>query len=412
MNALNVSPRLTVFVLIALLAGCDRGPTELRLVAPSSDLDYEIVSDLAATLNEGSEFRLVISDEQEPGEAALDKILAGEADLALVSNYLPFRENVATIMPVYPSVLHIAYREGRDASNGFTLLENATVFAGAEGSASRLMFERIADRIGLSADRYSFVENTTLSENQDLDIAVIFAPISPQRRSELVGFNLYSFGTPADIGTGTLIDAATLLNPPLRAFIIPASTYGAANADPVVTVAVDKILVARHDLSPSIVYDLVNAVRRARPALAANRPGLFDRLGDSFDVSKSTFVLHPGTQNFLQRDEPTIYERYSGVAEVVVTLMIGIISASFALFRIIKIRRKNRIDEYYSAALAIRDKLTASQSEDDVYLAVEEIQALQDKAFAQLVDEKLAADESFRIFMSLSNDILDQAGKR
>ena len=45
-------------------------------------------------------------------------------------------------------------------------------------------------------------------------------------------------------------------------------------------------------------------------------------------------------------------------------------------------------------------------------LAVEEIQALQDKAFAQLVDEKLAADESFRIFMSLSNDILDQAGKR
>ena len=45
-----------------------------------------------------------------------------------------------------------------------------------------------------------------------------------------------------------------------------------------------------------------------------------------------------------------------------------------------------------------------------VYNAAE--QALQDKAFAQLVDEKLAADESFRIFMSLSNDILDQAGKR
>lgn len=412
MNALKYLPRLTAIAAIALLAGCERGPTELRLVAPSSDLDFEIVTDLAATLNEGSEFRLVIGDEQQPGEVALDKILAGEADLALVSNYLPFREHVATVMPVYPSVLHIAYREGRDASDGFTLLDNAKVFAGAEGSASRLMFERIADRIGLNADQYSYVENTTLSEDPELDIAVIFAPVSPQRRTELAGFNLYSFGTPADIGTGSIIDAATLLNPPLRAFVIPASTYGAANTDPVVTVAVDKILVARHDLSPSVVYDLVNAVRRARPALAANRPGLFDRLGDSFDVSKSTFVLHSGTQNFLQRDEPTIYERYSGVAEVVVTLMIGVISASFALFRIIKIKRKNRIDEFYSAALAIRDKLTASQSEDDVYLAVEEIQALQDKAFAQLVDEKLAADESFRIFMSLSNDILDQAGKR
>ena len=366
MNALNYLPRLTAVALLALLTGCERGPTELRLVAPSSALDYEIVGDLAATLNEGSEFRIVISDEQQPGEVALDMLLAGEADIALVSNYLPFREQVATIMPVYPSVLHIAYREGRDASNGFILLDNAKVYAGAEGSASRLMFERIADRLGLGADRYSYVESNTSSDNPEFDIAVIFAPVSPQRRTELAGFSLYSFGTPADIGTGTIIDAATLLNPPLRAFVIPASTYGATNVDPVVTVAVDKILVARQDLSPSVVYDLVNAVRRARPAMSANRPGLFDRLGDSFDVSKSTFVLHSGTQNFLQRDEPTIYERYSGVAEVVVTLMIGVISASFALFRIIKIKRKNRIDEFYSAALAIRDKLTASQSEDDV----------------------------------------------
>ena len=412
MKASKDLPQLTVLALLAMLAGCDRDRIELRLVAPSSDLDHEIVSNLAATLNEGTEFRLVIGDEQKPGEIALDEILAGEADLALVSNYLPFRDNVAMIMPVYPSVLHIAYREGRDAGNALTLLENARVYAGEEGSASRLMFERIVARIGLSANGFSYVETDTLAENPNLDIAVIFAPISPQRQAELAGFNLFSFGTPADIGTGALVDAATLLNPPLRAFVIPATTYGATNTGPVVTVAVDKVLVARHDLSPSVVYDLINAVRRARPALSANRPGLFDRLGDSFDVSKSTFVLHSGTQDFLQRDEPTIYERYSGVAEVVVTLMIGVISASFALFRIIKIKRKNRIDKFYSAALAIRDKLTASQSEDEVYLAVEEMQALQDEAFAQLVDEKLAADESFRIFMSLSNDILDLAGKR
>lgn len=409
MNLLKIAPRILLLWLAAALYACDRGPVELRLVAPSSDLDYEIVTDLAATLNEGSEFRLHISAEQLPGEAALDQILAGKADLALVSNFLPYRERVATVMPVYPSILHIAYRDGRDTTNGFTLLNNASVYSGAEGSASRLMFERIADRIGLPPDQFTYVDSSAVG---DADIAIIFAPISPQRRTELTGFMLYSFGTPADIGTGSIVDAAALLNPPLRPFVIPASTYGAANTDPVVTVAVDKLLVARHDLDPSVVYDLVNAVRRARPAMSASRPGVFDQLGDSFDVSKSTYVLHAGTQDFLQRDEPTVYERYSGVAEVVVTLMIGIISASFALFRILKIRRKNRIDEFYSAALKIRDRLTESEAEEDVYLAIEQIQALQDKAFAQLVDEKLAADESFRIFITLSNDILDQAGKR
>jgi hypothetical protein len=37
-----------------------------------------------------------------------------------------------------------------------------------------------------------------------------------------------------------------------------------------------------------------------------------------------------------------------------------------------------------------------------------EVQALKDKAFEMLVDEKLAADESFSIFITLSNDVLQQ----
>jgi hypothetical protein len=35
---------------------------------------------------------------------------------------------------------------------------------------------------------------------------------------------------------------------------------------------------------------------------------------------------------------------------------------------------------------------------------------MQDKAFELLVDEKLAADESFRIFVTLSNDVLQELG--
>jgi TRAP-type uncharacterized transport system substrate-binding protein len=412
MTALNILQRLLLIILIATLSACERGPVELTLVTPSRDLDSEIASDLAAMLNDGSDFELSVTDGKHAGEIALDMILAGDADLALVSNYLPFREDITTVMPVYPSVLHIAYRVGRDASDATTLLNGARVYAGSPGSASRLMFDRIAGRLGLSSDQYSYIELDTFSTGAEPDVIIVFAPISPQSSARLEGYRLFSFGTPADIGTGSVVDAATLLNPQLRPFVIPATTYGAVNEEPVVTVAVDKYLVSREDLDASLVYDLVNAVRRIRPALAATRPGLFDQLGDSFEVNRSTFVLHAGTQDFLQRDEPTVYERYSGVAEVLVTLLIGVISAAFALFRILKIRRKNRIDRFYAAALAIRDELTEADAEEGIYVAIEKMQALQDEAFAQLVDEKLAADESFRIFITLSNDILDQASKR
>lgn len=40
--------------------------------------------------------------------------------------------------------------------------------------------------------------------------------------------------------------------------------------------------------------------------------------------------------------------------------------------------------------------------------AILRIEQLQDEAFDLLVHEKLAADESFRIFVTLSNDVLGQ----
>ena len=71
-------------------------------------------------------------------------------------------------------------------------------------------------------------------------------------------------------------------------------------------------------------------------------------------------------------------------------------------------RRKNRIDKFYSAAIAIRDSISAASGAEDRSEAVTKVHNLQNNAFDQLVDEKLAADESFRIFITLSNDILAQ----
>lgn len=408
METMRLNRLFLVILSAAILAACDPGPVDLRMVAPSSDLDHAIANSLSDLLEQGSEFRLSVSDQQLSGENALDMLIAGDADLAMVSNYLPYREDITTIMPLYPSVLHIAYRDGRDTTNGYTLIDQAKVWAGAEGSASRLMMERMIARLNMPKSAYSYVDPSNDNVANPPDIAVLFAPISPQRVSEFSGYKLFTFGSPADIGAGTIVDAAALINPPLRPFVIPTSTYGAATPGPVVTVAVDKLLVARDDLDPSVVYDLIDEIRRLRPALAATRHGIFDELGSSFDVSKSTFVLHPGTQDYLQRDEPTIYERYSGVAEVVVTLLIGLVSVTLAGFRILKMKRKNRIDRYYSAAIQIRDSIDGDSSQGERENAIAEINNLQHNAFDQLVDEKLSADESFQIFITLSNDVLRQ----
>jgi hypothetical protein len=168
------------------------------------------------------------------------------------------------------------------------------------------------------------------------------------------------------------------------------------------------MLVTRPDMDPALVYDLIREVLRLQPALAANRPTLFQRLSGDFDMSRSIWVAHSGTQAYLDRDEPSVYERYSGIAEVAVTLFVALASASIAGIRIYRRHRKNRIDRFYARVIDIRGQAAASADPGERARLAGELRALQDTAFAQLIDEKLAADESFRIFITLSNDVLDE----
>jgi hypothetical protein len=93
---------------------------------------------------------------------------------------------------------------------------------------------------------------------------------------------------------------------------------------------------------------------------------------------------------------------------VAVTLALSLVSGLYAAVRIYRIRRKNRIDTFYKRAIAIRRSVSAAAPSEARNNAIQEIRKLQEVAFDLLVDEKLAADESFRIFITLCNDIVSE----
>ena len=90
-----------------------------------------------------------------------------------------------------------------------------------------------------------------------------------------------------------------------------------------------------------------------------------------------------------------------------VTLLVAVISGAFAFVKIYNIRRKNRIDEFFTAVIEIRNSVTPESSSDERAAAIASIRAMQDRGFELLVDEQLAADESFRIFIELTNDSIE-----
>lgn len=401
-----------VCVIVALLSSCARHPQDFRLLMPGLEIDQEIATELVEIFGEGSPLSLEIvplEDLPESFASPLDALEAGYADLAFASNTQPYRPDISTTIPLYPTVLHIMYRRGTDTSDLRSMLHGASIYAGPTGSASRQLMQDVLASLDMKEGDVTYA---TRADGLP-DIAVLYAPVAPERmqsflreRDAIGVYQLLSFGTPEDIGRGSAIDRALLLKPRWSPFVVPIGTYGEMTPEPIVTVAVDKLLVARSDLPAASVYDLINELLRLQPALAATYPVLFRDLNDDFDASGSTFVLHRGAQAFVQRDEPTIYERYSGIAEVFVTLMIALVSGTYAVVRIYNLRRKNRIDTFYSDAIAIRDAISDDCSINERADASQEVRALQNKAFEMLVSEKLAADESFRIFITLSNDII------
>jgi hypothetical protein len=246
------------------------------------------------------------------------------------------------------------------------------------------------------------------------DVVIVFAPIDREKivsDPRLEGLRLFSFGRPADLGSGSSIDGAVLLNPRLKPFVIPVGTYRELTPEPVLTLAVDKLLVARSNLAQTTVYDLFGEIVRVRTALFSERPELFQPLDKSAVDANFAFSMHPGAMAYLLQDEPTYIERYSGVAEVLVTLLIGLVSGGWSLLNIFRIRRKNRIDAFYLDVIKTRDSVPAGATPAQKSAAIAEIRALQNRAFELLVDERLAADESFRIFIELTNDSIAELSK-
>ncbi len=395
-----------LLLLSAVFASCGKPTVELRLIEPRLPFDQVVARNFADVLDEESSVTLQLVKSVDNDESAMDALLAGRADIALLSNNQKFHPEITTVIPLYANVLHIAYNFDGTPTDIDDVLNGTAVYAGPPGSPSRVMLAAAAQR-RLRQYEINYVDYPS---TECPEVIILFAPIAPgllQLADRCEAYQLFSLGDPAKIGQGSLVDAVSLLTPQLRPFVIPQGTYQSMDSGAVATFAVDKLLVARSDIPEPVIYDLVGEILRLRPALAARQPGLFHDIGESFDVSGSTFIVHPGTQAFLQRDAPTVYERYSGIAEVAVTVLIGLLSGAFAMLRIHNIRRKNRIDVFYRDAIALRNSVDDSSPPYARKVAIGKVRELQTKAFDLLVHEKVAADESFRIFITLSNDIID-----
>ena len=336
----------------------------------------------------------------------IDLIANREIDLTVIANSAPFNNQVKTILPLYRGVLHMFIRESLSEQSNGNFLEGKSVFIDDSTGAVQEFIDYFVSYRGLDLSKVTMVDDYKPGET---DVLFVFAPVLKDWQS-LTGYKIVSFGDAQRLGTGTPAEAISYLLPKLKPFIIPAQTYLGlkGNQEAVLTVSVDMLLVTHDQTDSRTIYNLSEALMDNRSMLSVNLPSIFYSLSDQFNPLDLTFTLHPGARAYIERNEPTFIERYAETINTLVYIAVLIFTAVVALMRWNNQKQKNRIDVLYSRLFEIRDQLITSGSEHPA----DTIRALYDierEAFALLIDEKVASDESFTIFLTLLHETVELA---
>ena len=222
------------------------------------------------------------------------------------------------------------------------------------------------------------------------------------------GFNLFSFDQVDRLGSASTVEGIALKYPRLSPFVIPQRAYWGYTQEPIVTLSVDLIMVVRSGLLEVTVNDFTKTMLRNRQVFTTIDPLLFDGLKEDFNQGILNIPLHEGARTFLDRDEPSFFERYAELGGVILSIVIAIFSGIVSLTKWQAQKKKDKIDEFYEDLMNIKNTIPKITEIPSAMAQVRRIHAAQNKAFEMLIAEKLVANDSFRIYMELSKETINE----
>jgi len=376
-----------------LLASCGLANGELRIhVVTNQNIDAAAFGHILA---EQSNLRLIDADV--PDEfSVIDALTSDATDLGLIENSTPFTPGIRAVLPMFESVLHILIRDNVVANKPTQSLRGASFYVINQSPAGRKFVELVTYRQGLSAGDYTisheFIEGET-------DIIIYFGPIDPDNTSwARAGFTLASLDNQLNPQRKFYKEGIGYVAPNMKSKTIPPLTYNLpGNDDALLTVAVDTLLVARKEVPERKIYELTKTFLEQKPRFTAIAPQLFAGINESFDPLDLNFPLHNGARYYLERDDPGLLERYAETINMLMYVIVVIITGLIGLARWRARKKKDRIDVFYQRVMAIRDSVGSKDAES----LLQELETLEREAFDSLIREKLAANESFRIFTDM-----------
>jgi len=373
--------------------------------------DSAIVNVLHREANLSIEIKYDLSE-----DTALIHLEDKTIDLAILPNNTAVNTNikVRTVIPLLPRVLMILAHNIPDLDNVKikNLFENYTLVYEDMSRMDSLFFRQFLLSFNIDQSKIYGLHVNQIDLNSWGDSSFVFVGLTHLQNpllKKLVDMNskMVSLDDVNELGKGSTVEGFLLSFPSIYPFILPKNIYKGEPKNPVLTIAIRDILVARADLSDEIVYSITKTLIENKPQLI-QEDRIYNMLETDFSNMNSSFPLHNGTKQYIERNKPSVWSRYASIIWPFVSMLAILIGALVSFSNRMKHRQKLRIEVFYQKLLKLRKKAFNEQDNTDIDEILKEMRKIRMKAFEALSSNKLEGNESFNIFLSLYSEIQDE----
>ncbi|RLA50992.1 MAG: hypothetical protein DRR42_11565 [Gammaproteobacteria bacterium] len=342
--------------------------------------------------------------------------LIGEADsnvdLAFVQGDATRGTNARLVATLYNEVLHILIsNSGVQEIKSIYDLQGKRVSLGATGSGTRHLSTRILGHFGIEPAEDKILQPREAMNKLaagTIDAVFLLSAIPSQLIYDMAAQDTVHFLSLGDgLGTGNEAHALELVIPGVKQDIIPRSTYVRTPRQPIHTISVAAMLVARSSLDKELVRYITAAIFQNRSdteRLEGNGPVVARNIRENYDPSEAAIPYHPGAAAYYRRQEPPFFVEYAEALSLGLTLLLAFYSVFIAFREWSRRRMKNRVDAYLLKVESLVDNIH-SLVHDTLLERQSALEELRREAFSDLIAERLLADEAFII---LQNHLRDE----
>ena len=324
--------------------------------------------------------------------------------------------SVRSLLPLHQGVLHFLVRADSEIFSVADLPGKVIADGLPESGSPRI--------VGALLNHYEIpegaVERRQLSLTEacdqfragEVDAIMMAMGLKSRGFEELVAdVSLRFVGIGESINIGSEIEGFRLTYPFVQATMIPKYAYSAPAPNKpgvpgkaVPAIAMRAVLIGHEDLHDLTANRIARSLIENKSSLSRSHPSAA-QITEKFDPTQLQFPIHGGAHRYFHRDDPGFLQRNAEVLGFILSLIIAATGFFLSLQRWLRRLRKNRIDAYYIHLDQLIHPLHESELSREQLIELErKLQQMQRRAIRQLAQEKLIADESFRIFQALLLD--------